>query len=1820
MKINQIHWVFLLFFAFLAAACSRNTIEVSNRNFETEIEQQQNLVFTFNQNVAKDSLFNVWDTAQYVRFEPAVRGRFRWTAANELTFSPEIGFAAATDYKASLTPLLSDLSVGESKLSVSSETIEFHTPYLALNGTDIFWNKTESGAIELRFNLNFNYKVNPIELMRLLSVNIGGQKVEATPKSSLISDIVEVSVLIGNKNIDEQAVKISVEKGLKCAESSHISKEMITLETVIPSRSDFQITQVLAEYEGENGFLHVFANQGLDINTAARFIQFEPAVQFSVEALDYGFNIKGNFNPAVSYELTIQEGLRGVFGGKLKKEHQQFVIFGKPEPSINISESKAIYLSSKGEKNIAVNIIAVPKVNITLYKVYENNILPYLRNKGLTYNNEYSDEYGYSSTEYYDEYSNLEEFGDLVFSREVPTKSLKKDAKGNYLINLDFGDNNNFKGIYVLKVRDADNMYTGAQRSIAISDVGLIARETENRIVVFANSLLTAKPLKNVEISLISSNNQQIYKVNTDGDGVAVFDNIRRKAPGFKAQMLTARHENEFTYMHFSQTLTNKSRYEIDGLYENPTGYQAYIYGDRNIYRPGETMHFNVILRNDKWIAPAKTPVKLRVMLPNGRELLAQRATLNEQGAFATDVKLNEAAVTGTYNVEVLTGNDVILNSQSISVEEFMPDRIRVNVNLDKTSVLPSETVTASATAVNLFGPPAANRNYQMNFVVSRERFSPKGYEEYNFEVAGVKNDYEYTAQYFEGKTDADGQFAEQMDIPSNYANNGMLKGKLFTTVFDENGRPVNRIVNVAIPTQEVFAGIKYFDRYIDVKQPLTIPLVALSPEGKPVNATLNVAVVQYEWHSVAEQSYSGAAFRYVSRRKEKMVATRSVTAGRSGVSFAFMPQSSGEYEIRVYAPNSDKYVAQPFYAYGYGYTNNTAFEVNKEGNIDISFDKDSYEIGDDAEVLFKTPFAGKMLVTVERNQLYEHFWLETDKKSAKLSLPIRENYLPNIYVTATLFRPIDDGSMPITVGHGFQSVRVTDPETVLPLKIEAAAQVKSNSKQKITVKTTSRGEPVELTVAVVDEGILQLKNYQTPNPHEFFFRKRALQVNGYDMYAVLFPNLKSAKKSSTGGDGYDLSKRVNPLTNRRVKLMAFWSGQVKTNSDGEATYTIDIPQFSGELRIMAVAYRGKAFASAAQSMKVADDLVLSSSIPRFLSTEDEALVPVTLTNTTNRAANVSVQLGTSGSVQAQGETRQMVSVPANSEAQAMFKVTAAAAIGEGTIKVTATSMGQTFTELTNITVRPAASLTKTFVSGVLQGGKSEDISFASNYLANSGAASLLVSNSPLVQFSENLNALLQYPYGCAEQTVSAAFPQIYFHEIAKAIYQKNPKNFAAMPSANPNFNVQEAINKLQGMQLYSGGIAYWQGADYENWWASVYAAHFLLEAQKAGFEVNSVSMNNLLNYLSQKAKEKQREKYGYYDDNNTRIVREIAPKEIAYSLYVLACAGKPDVPTMNYYKANRNLLALDSKYLLAAAYLRAADNASYKSVLPSAFAGEKSENANGSSFYSYIRDEAIALNTLLDADPNNTQIPLMAKHLAQELKRDAYLSTQENAFAMLALGKIARKAATSKASAKVSAGGSTLANFVGKDIWLKDGLLGKNVNISAAGQGQVYYFGEASGIPADGKVKEEDNFLRVRKTYYDRFGTVMSGNTFRQNDLVVVKIALSTTDRSTVENIVVTDMLPAGFEIENPRLSTSTELAWAANQSSPDHLDMRDDRINIFTSANGNERVFYYMVRAVSLGKFNSGVVSADAMYNGEYHSYFGAGQIEIVPREGVQ
>ena len=1837
MRCSERFWGMLALFVagIIAQACSGgNDLAITSKNFESQIDLQQNLVLEFSHPLVPDSLLNSWDSVSYVKFTPAVKGSFKWTSPSTLVFSPSSGFRASTDYSAELTEaLLQNAAKREQKrVSLPNErNLNFHTPYLALQNAEAVWVRAggeqvsagaSSGApsVELRLNLAFTYNVAPQSLSEHLRIEMDGKTLPFTLKNTQAAQTLALVVQC-RKEDGGKPLSLTLTKGLRCVESEWATPEDLKQTLAVPSPDEFKITTVTTDYDDDNPIIRIQTSQSLFDAKVQPFVSVQPQPKnFSVEALETGIIVRGAFQPDSAYQLTVSKNLRGLFGGELGGDYVQTVNFGTLVPAIKFTETKAMYLSTQGAKNIGVKISNVGKIEVVVEKIYENNILAYNRNGGKTYDGEYDE----STSEYnsWEDYMRVDDFGDPVFRKVIDTRTLPK-SNGAYLLNLDFQDKLSGKGLYIVRVISTDQRWLRDSRMIAVSDIGLIAKMSADAMFVVANSLKTAEPLASVEIRIISRHNQIIAKGETNKDGVVKLANLRGTTPGSAPAIITATANGETTYLLLNDTRVETSRYDVGGLEENASGLQAFIYGDRDMYRPGETVRFNVVLRTTDWSPAAKQPVKIKIILPTGKEYTVLKRTLNDEGAVESSLAMPASAMTGSYAIEVYTMNDVLLASQRFNIEEFLPDRISVNMALSAELARPGTSLRIMATALNLFGPPAANRNYTAEVYLKRRLFTAKGFEKYNFALqSGGSRSTRYGEDNVEaapmepltrqGVTSAEGTLAEEVGIPANYRDIGLLQGSAFVSVFDENGRLVVRMKPFTVPTQEVFFGIQSIDRYQTTRQSLQIPLIAVEASGGKAlnNVQASVRVIRHNWVTVLERDpYNTARYRYVSQKQEITELERTMSVSGAATSLAFTPRTSGEYEIRVAKPGVSSYVSEFFYAYGWGDTQASSFEVSKEGEITIESEKTTHQSGETAKLLFKTPFVGKLLVTVERGGVLDYYTLPTDQKSAKLELKIKDEYTPNIYVAATLIKPLDDGAMPLTIAYGYHALKVEKSGTKLPVSISVAEQSRSKMKQTITVQT---GESdAELTVAVVDEGILQLKNFQTPDPYGYFYQKRALQVLSHSVYPLLFPDVRP--KSSSAGDAA-LANRINPFSNKRVKLVALWSGLVKANG-GKFTYTIDVPEFSGALRVMAVAYKGNKFGSAEKTMRVADPIVISSGLPRFLSPGDEALVPVTLTNTTGREASAQVQVWGEGAVGV-SEGNQSVSLPPNSEKRVLVKVGTRGS-GTGAVTVQVSALGEKFSEKTDMTVRPVAGLVKYSGSGALKAGETQSFALAGNFMQGTARGRLVVSKSPIAQFTKNLSYVLQYPYGCVEQTVSSAFPQIYAGDLAKSLNQSLAQGGG---TAQASANIQEAIRKLASMQLYNGSLSYWQGGTEESWFGTAYGAHFLAEAQKAGYEVNDQLLSRLQGYLSKKAKERNYESYGYYDRAGQYRTKFIPAKTIFYSLYVLALANKPDVATMNFYKANRDSLALDSRYLLATAYFLAGDKAGYRSVLPKAFDGEKAVNSFSGSYYSYVRDEAISLSALMDVEPESPQIGIMTKHLSEQLKTARYLSTQENGMALVALGKIAKRAAASDVKAVISSGGQKIADFTGADVVLMaQDLAGKQVSVAASGTGTLYYFWDTQGLSADGSFAQEDSFLQVRRTFLTRSGQPLNPEAIIQNDLVVVKISLASTNKAVVDNVVITDMLPAGLEIENPRVGAVAELAWIKDNHEPDYLDIRDDRINFFTRAEGTVHHYYYLARAVSRGSFRLGPVSADAMYNGEYHSYNGAGTVRIAERSGT-
>ncbi len=1785
--------IFALLVLLLVSCSSKNVVEVVDFTPKGEVQKTTNFTVEFNKDLAPIDKIGEWLTDEFIQFEPKINGKFKWLDARTLQFSPDYVLENMQDYTAKVTNKV----LFNKNLSTDFDIIEFHTPNFDATKAEFFWTQIphKSYVTSIQANLYFNYPVNPAEVSKYLIVKKNGEQLSNIEiVTTAASNIIALNLGEIQQTTEDQDISIEVKKGLQSVLGKKGLPENRVFNYELSKITKLNVNQVTSGFDGKDGYIDIYFNQTIIKDDVNKYIFLEPKQKFETQIYDNHVRIIVKETTESTFTLNVKKGLQGLYGGELDRDYERVVSLLNVDPSIDFVDKEGKYLMLPGTKNLAVNVVNIDSVDIEVSEIPKNNIM-YYKNQGNYYYYDY----------YYSPHYSPDSYGKALYKEKVKTKS-SKNWLNTININLEKAINPEFKGIFLVEVRSDEKRWIRDSKIFAISDLGIIAKKSNDELIVFINSISGAEPISNAQVEIYSTHNTLILKEVTNSNGVVKFDLKDGKYKDDLPRMIYVEKGNDFNYLDLREAGIETSRFDVGGIADYQENYKVFMYGERNLYRPGEKVYLSGILRDEKMKVISEEPVVLKIIAPTGKVFEEFPKTLNSQGSFEQSFVMPSYAQTGLYKAELYNGTKKIIGAYNFSVEDFVPDKIRVMLKTNKEKTTPGHDVKISIDSEFLFGSKAANLKYEGEIQFRQTNFISKKFKNYNFaNYVGENSKIENYS--FNGNLDKNGHAEIDYKIPKKLVSGGKISAYVYTSVFDLTGRTVNRIANFDIFTKDNFIGIHNNDYYLKRNSVTNFKIVSVDKNDNPSKPFPGIVkLVRYKWQTVLRKASDGKT-RYTSSKTEITEWEKEVSISGTPSKIPVNPQSSGQYELRISEKGKTGYVKSIFYVYGWADRTASNFDVDKEGKIEIVLDKESYEPNEIVTALFKCPFSGKLLLTLERNGIYDYKYVDVVNNSVQTTFNLKEDYIPNVFISATLFKAhAGKNESPFLAGHGFASIKVEKKANKLPVQIFASQKVKPRTTQEITVKTNPN-KNIYVTFAAVDEGILQIKNYETPDPYKMMYAKRPLRVQSFDLYSLLLPEVAS-EKSSTGGDALaqQLKKRVNPVKSKRYELLSFWSGIKKTDSNGKVKISLPIPQFNGEVRLMALVYDGPKFGSAEKSIKVSDDLIIEPEMPRFLSINDKLISNVSLINTTNKRSEVKIKATVSGPVELTSNQVKTVEINPKATENVQFGFASKNEIGNAKITFETEGLAKVKEEI-NIGVRPISPLVVRTGFGDINGGENVEIKLPNHFIKSTQNTTLTISKLPIIKFAKQLQYLLGYPYGCVEQTVSKVFPQLYFGDIAKYIAPEIFKN------NNSIYHVNEGIKKLESMQLYNGSISYWQGGDYSNWWGTVYAAHFFVEAKKAGFYVDENVLNKLLNYLAKRTKEKKTYDYITYKGNKKTIIK-IAQKEIIYSLYVLALAGKGDVSTMNYYKAMPQLLTNDTRYLLAGAYALMDNRSAYSQILPNEFNAEETERLTGGCFDSSIRANAIMLNVLLEIDPTNLQIPIIVKYLSQNA--DRMYSTQDRAFSFVALGKALRAQTNANVQVDVLVDNKIIDSYKNNDITISDNKLqlGK-LELKSDGEGKVYYFWSSEGISINKKVKEEDSQMKVRRAFFDyRTQHEIVNNKFKQGQLIVCKISLTGGKRSA-ENIAITDLIPAGFEIENPRLSTSTNFNWInRNKMIIQYMDIRDDRLILFTNLNANKtKDFYYMLRVVNRGEFQLPVIGAEAMYDRDYHSFNGAGKVIV-------
>ncbi len=1704
---------------------------------------------------------------------PEMPGQWVWVSPFLARFEAGKPFASSSRYTVTVNSQV--VSTDSMKFTGTST---FEVAFSAFQVDDVEFNQNtadKGGAfVHIVGQIQFNETVGPEALVRHLALyrDEAGKKVPVplrlnTTYSSMVMEFESEAV---EKTTQSQTYTLVISKGLTPREGDIELVQDVVRDYTLTLDPHLTVKNVETESSMENGTIRMELSTPVSAEKIKKNITVTPDSLYSLTTSGTTVTLNGSFTPGAQYELRLKSGLQAEDGAILDDMFVAKLRMPDLESTVDFA-SQGMFLSRSGYGNLGVTSVNTNGVTVRVDKVYLNNLFALFNFEGWQV---FRDEY------YEGEINNSLGRNIAEFKAKVPYKHNKIVQSTVSLPNL---ASKSGPGLYRVAATVAGRSY-GAQRWVLLTDIGLAAKLGRDDVLVYAGSFENNLPIADMAIRVVNEQNQVIVEGKTNKVGLFYKKGLAQAFKTSKPYMVLARKGDDTSFLLFDQFGIDTAGLDVGGKTLSPQGYNAFVYGERDIYRPGEHVDGMILVRDAALATPPAMPLVLRIKDPRGNRLEERTVQLGQQGAVSFGFDMPDYSQTGRYSMDVLVANNVI-GEYRFQIEDFVPDRISVDISSKTAAAAPGSPLQYNVFSKYLFGAPSSGMHVDTTVGLVAADFKPSGFDEYVF----GDPDRRFEAKEIfkqEGSLNDDGEAEFTVDIPENLSPPAGLNAIVVARVRERGGRGVSAVRHIPVHAYTAYPGLRADnDGAADPGQPFHFSYVLITPKGEPASTgSLTARLIKDRWQTVLRRNDDGV-FAYETVRDSRIVDSKKITSPSGKGAFTFVPPDFGSYRVTLTDPASGASSSLSFYAGGSGYA---PWAVKNPSRVELVPDKKEYAAGDSARIQVRAPFAGSLLLALENDHIIDAGVYTVTGNTADINVVLPEACSPNCYITGLLTRA-GDSFGPGEVSRAFGAVNVGVGRKAG--HIEPVVDVVSQMRPEKPLTVAVSAEPgAVVTVAAVDEGILQLISQNTPDPFESFYAKRALDVSSYDIFSLLLPDIPSVDGLAPAGGGGFLDKLKQMVRTDSLQgdsPVAFWSGPLFADETGMVKATFDIPRFQGALRIMAVAADRNRFGSTEKTVLVKSPLVLMPTFPRFLAMSDEAEVPITVRNDTNAEGNFQVHVSATGPVRVK-QPDAAVSIPQGKEKTVFFTVQAEEAEGQADFTVSVQGNDETAQYTTKLSVRSAYPLVAHVDDGVL---KEQDTTVAvgqsDSMVPNTLRRAIRVGGSPLVRFSDKLQDLLQYPYGCLEQTVSRAFPLLYIGDLAAAL---NPKNFN---KGNVPAFVQDAITRVLAMQESSGAFAMWPGSSYENDFASVYATDFLVEADRAGYGVSPYNLKKAINALRKMVRDEELTKHSI--------------KTVTYGLYVLAMAGNADFGVMDHiYEKRAAEMSIGTRTLLAAAYT-AIGNTKAASQLLAMKAVKSSSNQDDDGFGSMLRNLALRINALILADKRSPALPKLVEQLSRFLADTKLTSTQENGFALMALGRYAKlEQQHGNTSGKVYVGNNEVGHFSATTPFYSSDITGNEpvriVLDDGAEKGWGFYNVVARYVPTAQAYTPHNNGLSVMRTIMHRDGTPLEpGESVPQGSLLIIKTSVSP-ENEPVDNVVVQTLLPAGLEVENPRLSTTEHDVSFAKEAmfTTQYTDIRHDQFLFFINLKENGWVHQYsLLRVVTPGSFTFPPVMAQAMYS---------------------
>lgn len=1787
-----------------------------------KISRYSPVYLIFNQEIPAERL-KADRLGKLVRLKPDVPGRWAFENNRTLVFKPEKGFERNTSYQVNVD--LSEWFEAEGK--DKRFAFGFTTLPLALRGNlesmDI--NKKNENGYDLTAVLFTPDKESPGTVESLVDFS---EKVDATWQHSPDGKKHEVALTNVPAGMEgERTLRLSVS-------SNKLGVEKADVVTVnIPDQNDFSVYDVVYVSEPEC-YVEVAFTKLLDSAQDMRglaFIAGNTSETVNVDGNKLRLYPDADLREKGAMNIHLNQGIRSKSGLNLKEAVVRQVVANEQKPNVRFI-GKGVIIPQSTQLSVPFQAIYLRGVTVSVIKILEQNIGQFLQSNNLDESGElmrvgrliarktiFLDEEGLDLSRWNTFAVDLKRLIEpepgaiyrleLSFDRPLSVYPCGNDTVVLSKEQILASDEIRFKeesarfdegGYYYYRQYDWSD-YNWEKRSDPCSDsyyfnkvegknvlatnLGLVAMlGQDNDMTVLVHNIQNTEPERGVTVTAYNYQHQALASGTTDDKG-----QVRLDLSSGRPFYLIASQGTQRSYLRVDNgSALSLSSFDVSGEVVQK-GIKGFIYGERGVWRPGDTLHLGFMLNDRAKQLPAEHPVVMELYNPLGQMYARKTQTRGELGLYVFDFVTEADAPTGAWNVKAQVGG--VSFSKRLRIESIKPNRLKIALSMPEKTLLRGEPMDARLHVEWLQGAIARNLKYdiQGTFIATPTTF--EGYKGFYFDnPSRVFNTEE--SKLISGVTNERGDATVQARFELGSTAPGMLLANLVTRVYEESGDFSIDADRMLYSPYRRYAGIKSPQKdkeQLNTGTNYTYEVASVDYLGKPqANTELDVKVYKVYWHWWWDSNSSGLA-NYVSDSYNKPVKTFAVRTdgdGRGTFQLSFPDKEWGTYFISVKDKESKHSTGVMSY-FDWPYNEGRRNTDGSESATMLSFktDKDSYTPGEKMVVTFPSTKGSRAIISIENGvrvlSLTEH---TCEDKQTTVRLDVTKDMQPNAYVYITLLQPhgITKNDLPIRL-YGVVPFTVTSPESHLTPVIQSPAELKPDASYTISV-SEKNGKEMAYTLAIVDEGLLDLTRFRTPEPWKAFNAREALGVNTWDLYNYVVGAYggRIEQLFSIGGDDA-LNKGPKAIVNRFKPVVRF-DGPFLLKKGKTARHTYQMPNYNGRVKIMVVAGNGEAYGHADKSVMVRKPVMLLGTLPRVIGVGEEMVVPATVFATEDGVGAVNVSIACSSNMEVVGEATRSLSFERKGDQQASFRIRVKKNPGIGKVTITATGKGDKSVYETELEIRTVRRPQVKVTAATLEAGKSWKETVAMPGATGTNQLTLEVSDIAPVNVSSRLSYLLGYPHGCLEQITSKGFPQLYISSFTDLTLQQAKSTEEA---------VKEVIRRLRSYQTVDGAFAYWPGGTSSNGWGTVYATHFLLEASKKGYLVPEAMKQSVLNNLRRVARN-WKPVTSYYKDSEEATQ--------AYRLYVLALAGSPEMGAMNRLKEMKDLTSM-SRWSLASAYALvgredvAQDLISKTTALPSGYS-EYDET-----FGSDVRDQSIQLMTLCLLDKGKEAATLV-EELSKQLSSDDWLSTQSTAFALVALSDyLAKYRVDGAMDFTYACGGKDGQVKTDKNIW-SETLLDKagtsaSVELKNTGKSTLFARIITEGIPEQGEEKAYANGVSLAVSYVDLNGSPVNVAQLEQGTNFSAVVTVKNPSARGYNNLVLSEIFPAGWEILNTRFlneSVTDSLSAGVN-----YQDIRDDRVYSYIDRlpAGSQVTVKINLCAVYPGRFYLPPVYCEAMYD---------------------